>query len=174
MSGGQDVGYSGPLASYDGVLMSGVNNRLFGRPQTLFDWLDTMAWDGDSTPGSFDAVSFGLQRLVHAGLVTLRRDRNSRLVIAPTPLGTELLKRARYGRVYRGQIADRITDEFAKTMSLADDRSLGRYPDLDEREWSREISHWHRVFWQRARPWLALSELLHRYLRWRHPEDFPE
>lgn len=169
-----DDGYTGPLSRSDAVLMAGVRPKLFGRAQTLFDWLDTMAWDADSTPGSFDTVSYGLQRLVHEGLINVRRDGRRQLVIVATATGTALLRRARLARYHRGEVADRISDEFAKSVSLTDDTSLGRYPDLDEREWQREHRHWNAVFWRRAKPWFASSELLYRYLRWRHPEDFPE
>ncbi|MEP7379096.1 MAG: hypothetical protein ABI725_05975 [Chloroflexota bacterium] len=123
-----DATYVGPLSSSDGVLMAGVSRRLFGHPQTLFDWLDTMAWDGDSTRNSFDAVSYGLERLVHAGLIRLGHDKTGRLLIAPTAAGTSLPKRVRHGRVYRGQIADHITEEFAKSVYFRLTSRLADFP----------------------------------------------
>ena len=169
-----ESGYRGPLSPSDAVLMAGVRPKLFGRPQSLFEWLDTMAWDADSRPSSFDMVSFGLQRLEHAGLIKLWRDGKGRLVIAPSDSGAALLRRARPWRVYRGEVADRIADEFARTVLLSDDTSLGRYPDLDESEWQRENARWERAFQNDARPFLALAALLRRYLRWRHPEDYAD
>jgi hypothetical protein len=165
----------GPLAPYDAVLMAGVRSRRFGRAQSLFDWLDTMAWDGDSVPSSFESVSYGLQRLVHAGLIRIERPRgrSAPLCIRPTETGRDLLKRARHGRGARGGVAARIGSEFAASRSLVEDRSLGPLPDLTADEWNHAYRQWNRVFWARARPWLALSRLMHRYMRWRHRDEFP-
>jgi DNA-binding MarR family transcriptional regulator len=165
------AGYTGPLAKYDAVLMAGV------RPgaQTLSDWLGTMAWDADSVPTSFEAVSYGLHRLVRAGLIQVERPdgRASSLRIRPTEAGMSLLRRARPARYARGEVAERIEGEFAARSSLVGDRSLGPLPNLSLDEWNHEYRKWDREFARRATPWLALSRLLQRYLRWRHPSDFP-
>jgi hypothetical protein len=169
-----ESGYRGPLSSSDADLMAGVRRKLFGRPQTLAEWLDTMAWDADSTPSSFDDVSYGLQRLVHAGLIKVWRDGQGRLLLAPTAAGAALLSRARPSSYYRGEVADRIADEFARTVLYSGDTTLGRFPDLDESEWERERRRFEHVLGLRMRPILALAGLLRRYLRWRHPEDYPD
>ena len=132
--------YSGPLATIDAVLMAGVRVRRLRRTQTLFDWLDTMAWDGDSVPPSFEAVSYGLQRLLHAGLIGVGRSGShpAQLRIWPTEAGQSLLRRARHGGYARGEVAERIAAVFAASVSLTDDRSLGPLKDLSADEWIHE------------------------------------
>lgn len=158
-------------ARTDANLLAGITAKWHGRPQSLRDFIGAMAWDADTIP-SFDEVSFGLQRLVAAGYVTIERKPGQGLRLRATTKASQLGKQIGKGRVARGEIASRAEAALGLSRGGPEDRSLGRLPDLDREEWDRDVGLWTRNFWHWAKPWMALSRGLRWILRRLRPDDY--
>jgi len=135
-----------------------------GRSVTLPDFLHDTDWLNRLLP-TFDELSFGLPRLIAAGLLTVDNDATKGMVLQATPEAIRLGKSARRSGNALGGMTRAVGARVYPDADLPEDRSCGRLPGFEPEDLEAATTAYKEWFDRASKPYVAVGRLLAKLMR---------